>query len=348
MPIPFPSQNQRILFVICVILIALPSFSVAYDFRGTSPDDYGCLDPFISKIIESYHQSTIQGTRIFMETGNNIRYRYEFILRQGTDKIVTLKMPYSLTWYRKGNVGYIIQYGMREEVSLVLKDLEDVFLERIANETLDFNYSEINYTGIPAYYLFVQFHDDSLFRAIVLQESFQIIRIERQKTDLLSIMVYDNLDNAEERQFQRQINWYEAIPLAEEIAETESESINAELAERQLSMIDSQVPYINRIANEYSIIQTDLLEFKDGRAVFLTIDTGMEAPVGVTIIQLYEGMSFHNIPLRLEDKVPQDYTVYQKRKGLFEVTVVGKTSVSQLEGLCNHILSLLPQDNPPP
>ncbi len=348
MSIPLPTQNQKNPIAFCVLLIALISFSLAYDFRGTSPDDSGCLNPFISMIIESYHQSTIQGTRIFMETGTNIRYRYEFILRQGRDKIVTLKMPYSLTWYRKDDVGYIIQYGLREEVSLVLKDLEDVFLERIENEPLEFNYSEINYTGIPAYYLFVQFLDDSLFRAIVLQESFQIIRIERQKTDLLSIMVYDNLDNAEERQFQRQLSWYEAIPLSEEITETESESISAELTERQLSMIESQVPYLNCITKEYSVIQTDLLEFRDGRAVFLTIDAGMEVPVGVTIIQLYEGMSFHNIPIRLEDKVPQDYTVYQKRKGLFEVTVVGKTSASILEGLCNHILSLLPQDTPPP
>ncbi len=305
----------------------------------SSKDENGNLNEFVIKILDSYKNTCINGTRIFMETGERIRYRYEFVLRNGYDKIVSLKMPYHVTWFRNGEKGFIVQNGMKTQVEVDLKDLEDVFIEKLGNNDSEFYVTEINYSGIPAYYCFIKMGPELIFRVIFLQNSFQIIRIERESSTNMSIMLYDNLNDSDVSTFGNQIKWYSDFP--EETEENASDGMTlvptdtAQSPEDSLSdEIDKRFGfYIKNIENKFNITKSDLIEFSDVFALFLTIAKDkVEKPIGLVMISPKNGVSLKDMATgSIIDKIPEGYNSYQFMHESIELNIMGEFTPEELK-----------------
>ncbi len=301
-----------------------------------NPEEFNILknnpELLVERVLESYENSCVTGTRILMETGESYRYRYEFVMRNGSNKIVSLKMPYRVTWYRLNRNGYIIQNGSKYPLKNKLKDLEDVFLEELKSTEFDIDISEIQYSGIPAFYVYAV-AEEQTYRAIVLKKSMQFIRIERQTQKNLTVMIYDNLNSGEPSSFNNQIKWYEDIPLYTETAtSTETtptvdstavveESTQEDLDEKILSDFE---PYLDPILSNYKLQNTDLVEFTDARAMFLTVEITEKEKKSLAIVIV----KHKNKPVRMDSKsifgkVPEEYNMVQHTDENVEINVIG-------------------------
>jgi len=334
-----PLEKRYKFFVVLLLSIIFLSSVIADNGNNAnetnSPEDLDVLknNPgmLVERVLESYENSCVTGTRILMETGESYRYRYEFVMRNGSNKIVSLKMPYRVTWYRLNRNGYIIQNGSKYPLKNKLKDLEDVFLEELKSTEFDIDISEIQYSGIPAFYVYAE-ADEQTYRAIVLKKSMQFIRIERQTQKNLTVMIYDNLNSGEPSSFNNQIKWYEDIPLYSDTAgSTESttsvesttvveESTQEDLDEKILSDFE---PFLEPILSNYRLQNTDLVEFTDARAMFMTVEiTEKEKSLAIVIVK------YKNKPVRMDSKsifgkVPEEYNMVQHTDENVEINVIG-------------------------
>ncbi|HPE68177.1 MAG TPA: hypothetical protein PLF96_02510 [Thermotogota bacterium] len=320
-----------------------------------SPDASGVLHPILSEMAEKYSSSIISGTRIFMESGEKVRYRYEYVLRSGFEKIVSLKMPYTVSWFRAGGKGFLVQNGVRAQVPVPLKDLEDVFLEKI-RQNVTVGFAEISYSGIPAYYLYLECSDTQVFRAVVLKGSLQIIRIESEKPGSNMVMLYDNLTEASESEFQEQLSLFfqvpevpfeetpsptETIPPAqisqpdEDSGETQDLELDAETAQ----VLGSFFPATERLREEFSILRTEALLFPDSTALFLTLDIPQANPVVAVLIRNPRGFSEQGNSPFLE-KIPENFNSVQINRENLDIHVLGEHPKQDLQKIAQTLLAL--------
>src|SRR6056297_1893223 len=214
---PLGKKKRVIIILLFLSLFCAFLFSETTDIKSSTDNLSQQIDfpfgkeDFISNLLESYSNSCINGTRIMMETGESARYRYEYVMRNGLNKLVSLKMPYRVTWYRHNDEGYIILDGKKILMEDKMKDLEDVFLEDIQKEIKDISITQIQYSGIPAYYVLL-YQEAWTYRVILLQESMQFIRLEKETDEKLTVMLYDNLNQGNKEEFLNQIYWYQDIP----------------------------------------------------------------------------------------------------------------------------------------
>src|SRR6056297_3539209 len=275
------------LFFLCALLFAETVENKAQGEDDVIDNEFPFdIETFINQMLESYSNSCINGTRIMMETGESARYRYEFIMRKGHDKLVSLKMPYRVTWYRVHDNGYIIMDGKKIMMEDKMKDLEDVFLEDIQKEIKDIKLTEIQYSGIPAFYILL-YQENWTYRVILLQESMQFIRLEKETESKLTVMLYDNLNQGNKDDFTNQISWYHDIP-EETAANLDLQNDSEDDQDTTLtddSLLSDFEQILKPVIEKYSVQKTEMIEFSDARAMFLTmIDNKNTSPFVIVIV----------------------------------------------------------------
>ncbi len=345
-------RNRNFFVIIFSVLFFVLSFSEVPDEKEYSTLDVTteasqvviAPDEFIRKIKEAYQDNCISGTRIMMESGEASRYRYEYIMRNGYNKVVSLTMPYRVTWYRYNNKGYIILDGKRTVMEDLMKDLEDVFLEDLNPDSVEIKTSEILYSGIPAYYASV-YGEDFTYRVIVLKQSMNFIRIEKQTLGKQIIMFYDNLNAGEKETFENQMIWYKEIPLGNSFKPLQNSTVttneNASDTTGSVSSTEIQTAEFERllasVASKYSVKKTETVEFSDAEAMFVTYSSEeLDAPFVVSVI-IYKSNSAQ-MSENLLGKIPENYNHYQKIKENIEVNVIGAHDPSFLKSVAEMIL----------
>jgi len=332
---------------VCFTLFSQDFIAAPLNKEIISPDETGAVHYFIQELMTSYFSSCVNGTRILMETGEKVRYRYEFVSREGTDKIVVLKMPYSVTWFRFGEEGYLVQDDLKIKAPILMKDLEDVFIEKLCKLTTVFIVSEITYSNIPAFYVIFKFQDGTEITGIFLKESLQIIRLEYHKLNSFSILIYDNLTELSSEDFSFQKEVFNLMPEA-------SETLLPIYEEPKLKLLDSatltEMPLeakkavedfldlIFYIRKRYEILNIDILDFSDATSLFVTINLIDSEPVGIVLTRMKENNKFPSSPFPVNLQKPEGFNSVIKRSNNFEINVVGKSSLEKLEELAKDVL----------
>jgi hypothetical protein len=338
-----------ILFSLSLFFVCFSEVPESRDHETLSPESTAvAIEPeeFTKKIKEAYENNSISGSRIMMESGETSRYRYEYILRSGYDKVVSLSMPYSVTWYRYKGRGYIILDGKRILMEDKMKDLEDVFLEDLEEDIVEIKITEILYSGIPAFYTSV-YGNDFTYRVIVLKQSMNFIRLEKQTSTKLTVMFYDNLNAGDKKAFENQMVWYKEIPLgtsfksetaavATEITEINSTNTAETISDAE-KLIKKFEEIILPLKEAYVVEKTEIVEFSDANSVFLTLSSEeLENPfvVSVVLYDINPGQMSEN----LFGKVPENYNHFQKIKDNLEVNVIGTHDVEFLKSIADMII----------
>ncbi|MFW6262425.1 MAG: hypothetical protein ACOC34_00125 [Thermotogota bacterium] len=277
-----------------------------------------------------------------METGESARYRYEYVMRQGYDKIVSLKMPYRVTWYRQQDEGFIILDGKKILMEDKMKDLEDVFLEDLQKEIEDIKLTEIQYSGIPAYYLLL-YLTDCTYRVILLEESMQFIRLEKETDSKLTVMLYDNLNQGNKDDFKNQLTWYRDIP--NEMTENPDLTVEGESTTDNLLNEDNLLrdfeEILKPVIERYTVQKTEMIEFSDARAMFLTmLDLEQSSPFVIVIVIHDNKINLSNSESIL-GKIPETYNMCQKIVDKIEINVIGTQEKKSLEAITNLMINTI-------
>ncbi|MEA1885172.1 MAG: hypothetical protein U9N62_11750 [Thermotogota bacterium] len=299
-------------------------------------------ESFINEIIESYSNSCISGTRIMMETGESARYRYEYVMRKGHDKIVSLKMPYRVTWYRQQDEGFIILDGKKILMEDKMKDLEDVYLEDIQKEIIDIHLTEIQYSGIPAYYVLI-YLENCTYRVILLQESMQFIRLEKETDSKLTVMLYDNLNQGNKKDFANQLSWYQDIPTetAENLDLTKDSTLAYNNPINEDTLLKDFEVLLQPVIERFSVQKTEMIEFSDARAMFITMTDPQESNPFVIVIIIHDNAINPSNSESILGKIPETYNMCQKISNKVEINVIGSQDKSFLEEISNLMLETI-------
>jgi len=291
-------------------------------------------EAFINKLLQSYANSCINGTRIMMETGESARYRYEYVMRKGHDKLVSLKMPYRVTWYRYHDEGFIILDGKKVLMEDMMKDLEDVFLEDIQEEPMDIKLTEIQYSGIPALYL-LGYLQNATYRIILLKESMQFIRLEKETDSKLTVMLYDNLNQGKKEDFLNQLSWYQDIP--DETSQTINDTTDDEISINQDELLKDFEELLEPVLKEYQVQKSEMIEFSDARAMFLTMNSAEKSSPFVIVLVIHDHQVNPTNSESILGKIPENYQVCQKIVEKVEINVIG----SQEKEFLTQIIDLI-------
>lgn len=299
-------------------------------------------ESFINKIIESYSNSCISGTRIMMETGESARYRYEYVMRKGHDKIVSLKMPYRVTWYREQDEGFIILDGKKILMEDRMKDLEDVFLEDIQKEIQDIKLTEIKYSGIPAFYMLL-YLKDCTYRVILLQESMQFIRLEKETDSKLTVMLYDNLNQGNKKDFANQLSWYQDIPTetAENLVLTKDSTLTHNNMINEDTLLKDFEALLQPVIERFSVQKTEMIEFSDARAMFISMTEPQKSNPFVIVVIIHDNTINPSNSESILGKIPETYNMCQKIYDKVEINVIGSQDKSFLEEISNLMLETI-------
>ncbi len=340
---PLGKKKRVIIILLFFVFYCTFLYSENIDMKSSSNDLSQQIDTsfdieeFINNILESYSNSCVNGTRIMMETGESARYRYEFIMRKGHDKLVSLKMPYRVTWYRVHDNGYIIMDGKKIMMEDKMKDLEDVFLEDIQKEIKDIKLTEIQYSGIPAFYILL-YQENWTYRVILLQESMQFIRLEKETESKLTVMLYDNLNQGNKDDFTNQISWYQDIP--EESADNLNSSDDTQdNTLKDVTILSDFEELLKPLLENYAIQKTEMIEFTDARAMFLTMtDRQQQSSPFVIVIIIHDNIVNTSNSESILGKIPENYNMCQKIIENIEINVIGSQEKEYLEEISTLII----------
>jgi len=345
-------RNRNFLLIVISVLFFVVLFSETPESKDRSLETVTSegtsisisSEAFIKDLEDAYQNNCISGSRIMMESGETPRYRYEYIMRNGYNKIVSLTMPYRVTWYRYNDRGYLVLDGKRTLMEDMMKDLEDVFLEDLQRKPVEMKINEILYSGIPAYYVSV-YGDNFTYRVIVLQQSMNFIRLEKQTHDRLTVMLYDNLNAGDKEAFDNQMVWYQEIPLGDtfkalqsstETVDSESTSTTDQLSEKE-ELVRKFEQIIAPLVGPYSVQKTEVVKFSDADAMFIIFTSDeLENPFVVSVV-IYKSKQAQMSQNFFED-VPEDYNHFQKRKDNMEVNVIGAHKEAFLKSIAEMII----------
>ena len=223
-----------------------------------------------------------------------------------------------------------------------MKDLEDVYLEDIQKEIIDIQLTEIQYSGIPAYYV-LMYLDDCTYRVILLQESMQFIRLEKETSSKLTVMLYDNLNQGNQKDFTNQLSWYQDIPTetGESTELTNKPTITQNNTFNEDTLLKDFEKLLEPVIEKFSVQKTEMIEFSDARAMFITMSDPQESNPFVIVIIIHDNAINPTNSESILGKIPETYNMCQKIYDKVEINVIGSHEKSFLEKISNLMLETI-------
>ncbi len=334
--------------VFCMFLSTAASLFGLHITGAVSPDASGKAHDYIANLLKAYESQSVQGTRIFMESGSKSRFRYEYVLRCAYEKIVTLKMPFEVTWFRYKEEGFIVQNGTKIKVDVPLKDLEDLLVDRLKGSPIAFSVSEVLYTGLPASFVLINLPDGSQYRLILLRESYQFIKIEYEKTDSLSIMLYEHLFPYEREVFSEEMDFYKGLPFSQDNTETPTNGREideeGEGTENTRTLSTQSILYydferfISHLVRNYSLGKIEAQEYPEYSVLMVKLELEQDyTAVAVLLFRSKDKRNPSRIPENLLNTIPSDYEIAKKEIGRFAIYVFGEANKTQLESILDGL-----------
>lgn len=280
-------------------------------------------EEIINKVLESYKNQAIYGIRTVVESGVRNRYRYEEVYRKGSDKLVKVKFPETITWLRNNEGCFVWNNGMLIKSSIPINDLEDLLVNTLSSGTYKIvTFDTIGNNGNNSnFYELKVSNENQNFDFIVSEDKWQIIKIERTIPNLKTVLIYDDIRNIDEKAFSFQIGRY-----AKGLEETKN----------QPGVDDASRQYIERAIKLFKAFMINSFSIKDMRATFVTGETYNRHKLVVIIIK-------HSKELKssLKDltNVPKDFNVVSTREGNLELFVMGQESPEVLQNILDSLLS---------
>lgn len=340
--------RSLLLFGIFFYFLTLTSSLYGFQITGaTSPDSSGNAHEYIAGLLKAYESQSVQGTRIFLESGSKNRFRYEYFIRSADQKIVTLKMPFEVTWFRFEDEGYLVQNGTKTKVDVPLKDLEDLLIEKLKSCPITFSVSEVLYTGLPASFVVINLPDHSQYRLILMRDSYQFIKIEYEKADSLSIMLYEHLFPYEREVFSEDMNFYRSLPFWDDGTKTTDASIansdglgegNAGPLSAHGALYYDFERFITHLVRFYTLANIEAQEHPGYSVLMVKLELeGNATPVALLLFRSKDPRNPSRIPEALLGTIPSDYEIAHTEVGRYTIYVFGEAEKARLESILDGL-----------
>lgn len=344
--------KKRALLIFCLLCLLSVSLSAtSAPISSISPDENGNIHVFLQDIIDSFENSVIQGTRIFMGSGSQDRFRYEYILRNGHNKIVSLKLPVELVWLRFNQETFSVQNGVKSKIDTPIKDLEDLLIEKIKTKTISFTAAEIGNAEIPSYFIVLDLPDKTQFRVVVLKENLQFSKIEYEKNGALSIMLYEQIFPCEAEYFFTEINDYLQLPSQAErtgntTIATDTQQENGiedlqNLIQEKNEGLSEFEPLVLNLVKTFVVSTLESVAFPEYSILSVTAEISPLTTVAILIIKSKQNGIPSSIPEEILQKIPAGYEVAKSIKFPFSIYVFGEVNTTVLNQICKQIISLI-------
>jgi hypothetical protein len=256
-------------------------------------------------------------------------------------------MPFQVTWFRSGGEGYIVQNDVKTKVDVPLKDLEDILIEKLYTNEVVFKASEVIYTGLPAFYFVIDFPESVQYRIILLKDNYQIIKIECEKDDSLSIMLYEHLFPFEKELFDKEMA--ALVSLSSDINQ-KSDSLEKKSATEEQTFAEGLQEnsylyyeferFISFFVQNYTLRNLEVQDYVD----YSVLQVLLELPdyssfAAVLVISTKQYTNPSRIPETILQTVPKNYRTVKSETEKYAIYIFGETETVVLDGLLGKILA---------
>ena len=161
----------------------------------------------INSILLTYDSKAFYGIRAVMEYGLRWKYRDEEVYRYGDEKLVRVNLPENLVWFRNSQGYFLIDSkGNMTSSFIEILDLEDILLKILKSG--DFEIKSLESLEDNRLLRVELVHKNQIFRFLVTEDGWRIIRIERDIPNLKTVLMYNRLVEISPQHFKAKIRKY--------------------------------------------------------------------------------------------------------------------------------------------
>lgn len=263
----------------CTLLVFLSSISLVFSR----------IDPaeVINSILLTYGSKAFYGMRAVMEYGLRWKYRDEEVYRYKDEKLVRVNLPENLVWFRNSRGYFLIDSKGNVTSSFIeIVDLEDILLKILKSGDFEIKLMD-RMEGSKVIRMEIT-HKNQIFRFLVTEDGWRIIRIEREIPNLKTVLMYNRIMEITPQHFESEIKRYV------EKVQNKLGEVNVKSSKVQFYIENALKIFKYYIVNKFTIQKMNAIiisgETKDGKKMSVIIVQGKDVKVSVSsFIKLPEG-----------------------------------------------------------
>ncbi len=136
--------------------------------------------------VGAYASQVVEGQRVVVEkNGENVKVRYEKVIRDGYDEIVKVVAPEPFEWAYLNGKTYVVLGDHMKLSPATIVDAERLFIKTLASTLTEISTSSVTYNGRKACEVTLQ-STDATYEGVFLLPSMLLVKlsIQREKKDL--------------------------------------------------------------------------------------------------------------------------------------------------------------------
>jgi len=272
----------------------------------------------INSILLTYDSKAFYGIRAVMEYGLRWKYRDEEVYRYGDEKLVRVNLPENLVWFRNSQGYFLIDSkGNMTSSFIEILDLEDILLKILKSG--DFEIKSLESLEDNRLLRVELVHKNQIFKFLVTEDGWKIIRIERDIPNLKTVLMYNRLVEISPQHFKAKIRKY------------------AEKVQRKVGKISTESSkiqfYIENATKIFRFYMVNRFTIQNMKAIIIAGETKSGKKLSVVMVQ------GKNVKISLSNfiRLPEGYRVGSFYENGIKVFIISNCDEEEMKKIEKEI-----------
>lgn len=272
----------------------------------------------INSILLTYDSKAFYGIRAVMEYGLRWKYRDEEVYRYGDEKLVRVNLPENLVWFRNSQGYFLIDSkGNMTSSFIEILDLEDILLKILKSG--DFEIKSLESLEDNRLLRVELVHKNQIFKFLVTEDGWKIIRIERDIPNLKTVLMYNRLVEISPQHFKAKIRKY------------------AEKVQRKVGKISTESSkiqfYIENATKIFRFYMVNRFTIQNMKAIIIAGETKSGKKLSVVMVQ------GKNVKISLSNfiRLPEGYRVGSFYENGIKVFIISNCDEDEMKKIEKEI-----------
>lgn len=272
----------------------------------------------INSILLTYDSKAFYGIRAVMEYGLRWKYRDEEVYRYGDEKLVRVNLPENLVWFRNSQGYFLIDSkGNMTSSFIEILDLEDILLKILKSG--DFEIKSLESLEDNRLLRVELVHKNQIFKFLVTEDGWKIIRIERDIPNLKTVLMYNRLVEISPQHFKAKIRKY------------------AEKVQRKVGKISTESSkiqfYIENATKIFRFYMVNRFTIQNMKAIIIAGETKSGKKLSVVMVQ------GKNVKISLSNfiRLPEGYKVGSFYENGIKVFIISNCDEDEMKKIEKEI-----------
>ena len=272
----------------------------------------------INSILLTYDSKAFYGIRAVMEYGLRWKYRDEEVYRYGDEKLVRVNLPENLVWFRNSQGYFLIDSkGNMTSSFIEILDLEDILLKILKSG--DFEIKSLESLEDNRLLRVELVHKNQIFKFLVTEDGWRIIRIERDIPNLKTVLMYNRLVEISPQHFKAKIRKY------------------AEKVQRKVGKISTESSkiqfYIENATKIFRFYMVNRFTIQNMKAIIIAGETKSGKKLSVVMVQ------GKNVKISLSNfiRLPEGYRVGSFYENGIKVFIISNCDEEEMKKIEKEI-----------